>query len=133
MAKARHGKALKIAAVAKAAVYRLQIPPFVPPPVRRAAEVAVHAVAAAGAVAPAFADGIGDAAKKLSEEPYPFMKEMIGNSYTYLTQPGKGSAGERAKAVDKEIVMGASLDSDLLKQGVEHITRLSVLRPRPTL
>ena len=98
-----------------------------PPPVRRAAVVAVPAVAAASAAAPAFADAIGDAAKRLSEEAYSFMKEVNWNSYTYLTKPGKGSAGERAKAVDKEIVMGASLDSDLLNQYVEHITRLSVL------
>ena len=124
---ARHGKALKIAAVAMAAAYRLQLPSFVPPLVRRAAEVAVPAVAAAGAAAPAFADAIGEAAKKLSEEAYPFMKEVNWNSYTYLTKPGKGSAGEWAKAVDNEIVMGASLDSGLLKQGVEHITRLSAL------
>ena len=73
---ARHGKALMIAAVAMAAVYRLRQPSFVPPPVRRAAVVAVPAVAAASAAAPAFADAIGDAAKRLSEEACPFMKEV---------------------------------------------------------
>jgi len=116
---ARHGKALMIAAVAMAAVYRLRQPSFVPPPVRRASLAAVPAMAAAGAATPAFADAIGDAAKRLSEEAYPFMKEVNWNSYTYLTRPGTASAGDWAKAVDKAIVMGASMDSDLLKAGVQ--------------
>jgi hypothetical protein len=115
---ARHGKALMIAAVTMAAVYRFSQPSFVPSPVRRAAAVAVPAVAAAGAAAPAFADAIGDAAKRLSEEAYPFMKEVNWNSYTYLTRPGTASSGDWAKAVDKAIVMGASMDPELLKKGV---------------
>ena len=40
------------------------------------------------------------------------------NSYTYLTKPGAASAGDWAKAVDKASVMGALMDSDLLKAGV---------------
>jgi hypothetical protein len=80
--------------------------------------VAVPAVAAAGAAAPAFADAIGDAAKRLSEEAYPFMKEVNWNSYTYLTRPGEGSPGAWAKAIDKAIVMGASMDPELLRKGV---------------
>ena len=107
-----------IAAVAMAAVYRFSRPSFVPSPVRRGAAVAVPAVAAAGAAAPAFADAIGDAAKRLSDEAYPFMKDVNWNSYTYLTKPGAASAGDWAKAVDKAIVMGALMDSDLLKAGV---------------
>ena len=73
---------------------------------------------AAGAAAPAFADAIGDAAKRLSEEANPFMKEVNWNSYTYLTRPGTASAGDWAKAVDKAIVMGASMDPELLSKGV---------------
>ena len=115
---ARHGKALMIPAIAMAAVYRFSRPSFVPSPVRRGAAVAVPAVAAAGAAAPAFADAMGDAAKRLSEEAYPFMKEVNWNSYTYLTRPGTASAGDWAKAVDKAIVMGASMDPELLKKGV---------------
>ena len=65
-----------------------------PPPVRRAAVVAVPAVAAASAAAPAFADAIGDAAKKLSEEAYSFMKEVHVNSYTHFIKPGAVSAGD---------------------------------------
>merc|ERR1712187_762304 len=49
---------------------------------------------------------------------YPFMKEVNWNSYAYLLKPGSGSAGDRVKAVDKAIVMGAAMDSELLKKGV---------------
>merc|ERR1712224_803098 len=76
------------------------------------------AVAAASAATPAFADAIGDAAKKLSDAAYPFMKEVNWNSYTYLTRPGTASAGDWVKAVDKAILMGASMDPELLKKGV---------------
>merc|ERR1712110_466338 len=61
--------------------------------------------------------GIGDAAKKLSEDAYPFMKEVNWNSYTYLTKPGSASAGDWAKAIDKMIEMGATMDPELLKKG----------------
>jgi len=75
-------KALKMAAAAVAAVYCLRKPTtFVPPAARHTAAVVVPAVAAAGAATPAFADAIGDAAKKLSEDAYPFMKEVNWNSY----------------------------------------------------
>merc|ERR1712012_900131 len=60
--------------------------------------------------------GIGDAAKKLSEDAYPFMKEVNWNSYLYLTKPGSASAAEWAKAIDKMILMGATMDPDLLKK-----------------
>merc|ERR1719420_101324 len=110
-------KAMMVAA-AVAAVHYLRKPAFVPSPARHTAAMAVPAVAVAGASAPAFADAIGDAAKRLSEEAYPFMKEVNWNSYAYLTKPGAASAGEWAKAVDKAIVMGASMDTELLKKGV---------------
>merc|ERR1712050_115679 len=73
---------------------------------------------AAAASAPALADPIGDAAKKLSDAAYPFMKEVNWNSYAYLVKPGSASAGDWVKAIDKAIVMGASMDADLLKKGV---------------
>merc|ERR1711992_385401 len=72
--------------------------------------------AAAGAATPAFADAIGDAAKQLSEDAYPFMKEVNWNSYLWLTKPGSASAAEWAKAIDKMILMGATMDPDLLKK-----------------
>jgi len=110
-------KALKMAAAAVAAVYCLRKPTtFVPPAARHTAAVVVPAVAAAGAATPAFADAIGDAAKKLSEDAYPFMKEVNWNSYLWLTKPGSASAAEWAKAIDKMILMGATMDPDLLKK-----------------
>merc|ERR1711862_69859 len=65
------------------------------------------------------ADAIGDAAKTLSNKAYPFMKEVNWNSYAYLVKPGSAPASDWVKAVDKAIVMGASMDSDLLKAGVQ--------------
>jgi len=72
-----------------------------------------------GAAAPAFADKIGDAAKKLSDASYPFLKEVDWNSYLYLQKPGDASAFKWLQGVDKAIVMGASMDPELLKAGVE--------------
>merc|ERR1711897_130467 len=45
-------------------------------------------------------------------------KEGNWNSYAYLVKPSSASAGDWVKAVDKAIVMGASMDSELLKKGV---------------
>merc|ERR1719433_1646344 len=86
--------------------------------------MAVPAVAAAGASAPAFADAIGDAAKKLSED-----------AYTYLTKPGSASAGDWAKAIDKMIEMGATMDPELLKKGAmaHHKAIGAVTEANPTL
>jgi len=70
--------------------------------------------------APALADPIGDAAKKLSEKAYPFMKEVNWDSYIYNVKPGGGAtAGDWAKAIDKAIDMGAAMDPKLLKAGVQ--------------
>merc|ERR1719226_364390 len=100
-------------AAAVATVHYLRKPSaFVPSPARHTAVMAVPAVAVAGASAPAFADAIGDAAKKLSEDAYPFMKEVNWNSYTYLTKPGSAAAADWAKAVDKMIAMGAKMDPE---------------------
>merc|ERR1712056_18879 len=68
---------------------------------------------------PAFADEIGDAAKKLSDASYPFLKDIDWQSTLALTKPGSASAGDWVKAIDKAIVMGASMDSKLLKAAVE--------------
>jgi len=111
-------KAVMMVAAAVATVHYLRKPSaFVPSPARHTAVMAVPAVAAAGVSAPAFADAIGDAAKQLSEDAYPFMKEVNWNSYTFLTKPGTASAGEWAKAIDKMIEMGATMDPELLKKG----------------
>merc|ERR1719437_246020 len=69
--------------------------------------------------APAFADEIGDAAKKLSDASYPFLKDVNWNSGLALTKPGSASAADFTKAIAKAIDMGAAMDSNLLKAGVE--------------
>merc|ERR1712178_169665 len=113
---ARQSKML-LAAGALAAVWHLRQPSFVPP---RHVAPAATAAAMAAVSAPAFADEIGNAAKKLSDASYPFLKEIDWNSYAFLSKPGTAaSAADWAKAVDKMIVMGASMDPDLLKKGVQ--------------
>merc|ERR1711988_1539887 len=87
---------------------------FVPP--ARRSMAAAGAVASLGA-APAFADSIDDAAKKLSEASYPFLKEVDWNSDIYTKIPG-ASPSQVLKAIDKAIVMGAAMDPAALKAGV---------------
>jgi len=108
---------LLIAALAFALVH-LRQPTFVPPAFRRAAPVAIPAVTMLGA-APAFADEIGDAAKKLSSAAYPLLKDVNWNSGLALTKPGSASAADFTKAIAKAIDMGAAMDSNLLKAGVQ--------------
>merc|ERR1712226_216911 len=50
---------------------------------------------------------------------YPFLKDINWNSGLALTKPGSASAGDWLKAIDKAIVMGASMDSKLLKAAVD--------------
>jgi hypothetical protein len=114
---ARLTSVLLIAALALAIVH-LRQPTFVPPALRRAAPAAIPAVAMMGA-APAFADEIGDAAKKLSSAAYPFLKEVDWNSGLALMKPGSASAAEVTKAIAKAIDMGAAMDSNLVKAGVQ--------------
>merc|ERR1719160_1878531 len=92
------------------------------PPARHSAGAAA-ALGAASAVtmgmAPAFADEIGDAAKKLASESYPFLKDIDWNSRLALKNPGKASAAEWTKAIAKAIDMGAAMDPSLLRGGVQ--------------
>lgn len=107
-----------MAVSALAVAYNLRKPAFVPAPGSRAM-AALPAIAAGVAAAPAFADEIGEAAKKLSAESYPFLKEIDWNSYIYLARPGTGASAEQwAKAISKAIAMGAMMDPDALKAGV---------------
>jgi len=94
---------------------------FVPPARRSAGSAAMlgAATAASMGAAPAFADEIGDAAKKLASASYPFLKDIDWTSRLALTNPGKASGAEWTKAIAKAIDMGASMDSDLLKAGVQ--------------
>jgi hypothetical protein len=85
----------------------------------------VPAAALAGSAAmlaskPAFADEIGDAAKKLSQASYPFLKEVDWNSLLFLAKPGGSSTAlDWLKAIDSAIVMGNAMDPELLKKGVD--------------
>merc|ERR1719316_650794 len=85
------------------------------PPARR--PIAAAGVAATLGAAPAFADSIDDAAKKLSDAAYPFLKEIDWNSEIYTKIPG-ASPSAVLKAVDKALVMGAAMDPAALKAGV---------------
>eukprot|EP00438_Fugacium_kawagutii_P011202 Skav235782 [mRNA] locus=scaffold3426:44131:45117:- [translate_table: standard] len=79
---------------------------FVPGP-RHAAPVA--AAAASMMMAPAaFADEIGDAAKKLGDASYSFAKEVDWNNGIFLQAPGKFQPLKALKAIDKMIEMGAA-------------------------
>merc|ERR1719393_228358 len=113
-------KTLKvIAASAALACLKLHGSAFVPAPKNEmlAASLAVPALAA-GAPA-AFADQIGDAAKKLADASYPFAKEVDWNNGIYLQAPGKFQPLEAIKAIDKMIVMGAQADPKLLKAAAD--------------
>merc|ERR1712107_586805 len=111
------GKSSKmiLAGAAALAVYKLGQQTFVPAPAARA-PVSAGAIATLGA-APAFADKIDDAAKKLSEASYPFIKEIDWTSDVYAKLPTQGPL-EVLKAIDKMLVMGAAMDPAALKAGV---------------
>ena len=117
MARGRGAK-LSVAAAALAGVCYVKQNAFVSGPARRSALAVAPAAVAAIASAPAFADEIGDASKKLTAASYPFMKEVDWNSYLFNVKAGTASPAEWAKAVDKAIVMGASMDPDVLKKAV---------------
>ena len=108
-------RALGVSAVALAAVRGLSGTSFVPGPLRRHA-APVAAVSAATMLAPAaFADEIGDAAKKLGDASYSFAKEVDWKNGLFLQAPGSFQPLEALKAIDKMIVMGAAADPKLLK------------------
>merc|ERR1712170_108862 len=90
---------------------------FVPAPAGRSMATGAAAGAAMLGAAPAFADSIDDAAKKLSDASYPFLKEADWNSDIYAKIPG-ASPSAVLKAVDKALVMGAAMDPAALKAGV---------------
>jgi hypothetical protein len=77
-------------------------------------------VASAGAVASApSGDKIGDAAKKLSDASYPFLKGVDWTSDLYIKPLPGASASQALKAIDKAIVMGSAMDGNLLKAAAE--------------
>jgi len=113
-------KNLLIAAAAGLVLFKQSA--FVPPAQKeqRLAVPALAGAAAAAGAAPAFADEIGDAAKKLSSASYPFLTEVDWNSLLFAAKPGgSGSAIDWLKAIDTALVMGNAMDAELLRKGVE--------------
>jgi len=112
-------RALATGVVVLAAVRCLRRPAFVPGPLRRNA-APVAAASAATMLAPAaFADEIGDAAKKLGDASYAFAQEVDWNNGIFLQAPGKFQPQEALKAIDKMIVLGAAADPKLLKAAAD--------------
>merc|ERR1719298_277157 len=64
-------------------------------------------------------DAVGAAAGKLSSASYPFIQDVDWTSDVYLKPLPGVSAKEALTAVDKMIVMGASMDGKLLKDAAE--------------
>merc|ERR1711988_1584892 len=64
-------------------------------------------------------DAVGKAAAKLSAKSYPFIQDVDWTSDLYLKPLPGVSPKEALTAVDKMIVMGASMDGKLLKEAAE--------------
>ena len=92
-------KVLAVGAVAALCAWQVN---FVPGPLRKAAPAA--AASAAMMMAPAaFADEIGDAAKKLGDASYDFAKEVDWNNGIFLQAPGQFQPLKALSAIDKMI------------------------------
>merc|ERR1712227_861020 len=77
-------------------------------------------VASAGPTASApSGDKIGDAAKKLSDASYPFLKDIDWTSDLYIKPLPGASIKDTLAAVDKAIVMGAAANGNALKAAAE--------------
>ena len=112
-------KAARVISILAVGVCFCSLPAFVPGPAHPARSMAP---AAAGALsmlgaAPAFADKIDDAAKKLSDASYPFLKEIDWTADYAKNIPGADPL-QMAKAISKTIDMGAAMDPSALKAGV---------------
>jgi len=90
----------------------------VPSPAGRSMMGTAAGAAAMLGAAPAYADKIDDAAKKLSEASYPFLKEIDWTSDVYGKLPTQ-SPTEVIKAVDSMLKLGAAMDPAALKTGVQ--------------
>jgi len=111
---ARSSKVL-ISAAAIAALCKLQ-GAFVPTPAGRTVPGVSAACAAMLGASPAYADAIDDAAKKLSEASYPFLKSIDWSSDVYAKLPTQEPAAVM-KAVDAMLKMGAAMDGTALQTG----------------
>jgi len=107
-----------VAAGALAACHFLQTS-FVPPAGRGAQMGAAAGTVAMLGAAPAYADKIDDAAKKLSEASYPFLKDIDWLSDIYLKPLPGQTAPATMKAIDKMIVMGSKMDGAALQEAAK--------------
>merc|ERR1711862_374358 len=64
-------------------------------------------------------DSVGAAASKLAAASYPFAKSVDWNSDLFVKPVPGASPKDVLTAVDKMIVMGASMDGKLLKEAAE--------------
>merc|ERR1712107_120097 len=64
-------------------------------------------------------DKIGEAAKKLSDASYPFLKSVDWLSDLYIKPLPGVTAQQAMKAIDKTIVVGSNMDGNLLKAAAE--------------
>merc|ERR1712203_317721 len=69
--------------------------------------------------APAKYASIDAAAQSLSDASYPFLKDIDWTSSLYLKPLPGATAKDAVKAIDKAIVMGSSIDGNLLKAAAE--------------
>nr|AET21349.1 chloroplast soluble peridinin-chlorophyll a-binding protein precursor [Symbiodinium sp. clade B isolate HIAp] len=92
---------------------------FVPGPLGRSGAMAAGAAAGVMMAPAAFADQIGDAAKKLGDASYDFAKEVDWNNGVFLQAPGSFQPLKALKAIDKMIEMGAAADPELLKKAAD--------------
>jgi len=107
-----------VCAAAAAALCSLKTT-FVPGPLNRSRAVAAGATAGVIMAPAAFADEIGDAAKKLGDASYDFAQEVDWNNGIFLQAPGTFQPLKALKAIDKMIEMGAAADPKLLKAAAE--------------
>jgi len=105
-----------VAAAAVAALCKLQ-GAFVPAPGRGMQLSTAAGAAAMLGAAPAYADKIDDAAKKLSIDSYDFLKKIDWNSDIYGKLPSS-SPPVVLDAIKPVLAMGAAMDSAALKKGV---------------
>ena len=113
-------KACGMLLVALVAVLGLRQSTFVPSPARPAAPMAAAGMLASLGASAAHADEIDDAAKKLSEASYPFLKEIDWASDVYAVLPHDArQPWQVLNAIDKMIVMGGKMDPYWLRAGAE--------------
>merc|ERR1712146_791586 len=105
-------------AAAALALWQLGQRSFVPPAggQKMPVSMATGAAAMLGA-APAYADKIDDAAKKLSADSYDFLKAIDWNEATWAKLPS-ASPPVVLDAIKPVLAMGAAMDSAALKKGM---------------